>query len=234
MYRSHLVRANPESRHGTGQISAPAAPGELGKALETIRAELIAQARPWHPRSRGGRVVARRERPEPAPVSRPPAPQPARPAGSARRARALLAGTLRGSQARVDTILHALDVRRCSEHPTGAGRPGSCDDAEKAACRGGRWAPRDVGRRRRRRDPDAAPGVILAAVDPNRRVLRGHRRGVGDDPQHPAIEPQHEIEDRARVPALEQQKTMASRARAARRARSSSSPRPYDPSRTGR
>ena len=46
---------------------------------------------------------------------------------------------------------------------------------------------------------------MRAGIEPERRVLAGHERPVGDDAEHPAVEAEHEIEDLLRVPVLEQQ-----------------------------
>jgi len=41
--------------------------------------------------------------------------------------------------------------------------------------------------------------VGAAHVELERRVAVGHQRGVGDDPQHPPVHPEHEVEHRLRV-----------------------------------
>ena len=47
--------------------------------------------------------------------------------------------------------------------------------------------------------------VVAALVETERWVLIGHQGGVGDDAVHPSIETHHEVEDRPRVAAGEQQ-----------------------------
>jgi hypothetical protein len=47
---------------------------------------------------------------------------------------------------------------------------------------------------------------VRADVEPERRVLAGHERRVGDDPQHPAVQAEHEVEDVLRVSILEEHK----------------------------
>ena len=65
-------------------------------------------------------------------------------------------------------------------------------------------------RLRRRRDGAAVmaslPGSTLAGVEPERRVLARHQRRVGADAQHPAVEAEHEIEDRPWVDAAKEQR----------------------------
>ena len=48
-------------------------------------------------------------------------------------------------------------------------------------------------------------GLLLARVDAERRVLRRHHGGIRAHPQDPAVEPEHEVGDRARVGAVEEQ-----------------------------
>ena len=50
-----------------------------------------------------------------------------------------------------------------------------------------------------------SPRLLLTRVNPEWRVLGGHHRRVGNHTQYPAIQPEDEVEDRARVLAAEQQ-----------------------------
>jgi DNA-directed RNA polymerase specialized sigma24 family protein len=47
--------------------------------------------------------------------------------------------------------------------------------------------------------------IVLAGVEPERWVLARHQRGVGDDSQHPAVQPEDEVEDRSGIAAANQQ-----------------------------
>lgn len=44
---------------------------------------------------------------------------------------------------------------------------------------------------------DGCGEVVLAGVDPERRVLGGHECCVGNHPENPAVQPEEEIEDRS-------------------------------------
>jgi hypothetical protein len=54
----------------------------------------------------------------------------------------------------------------------------------------GQYRPRDF------------PGAL---VESERRVLVTHQRGVGEDPVNPAVDPEYQVEQRAQVPAGEEQ-----------------------------
>ena len=44
---------------------------------------------------------------------------------------------------------------------------------------------------------NSVPATLVAAlVEPERRVGVGHQGGVGGDPQHPAVQPEDEVEER--------------------------------------
>src|SRR4051794_23506763 len=66
----------------------------------------------------------------------------------------------------------------------GGGRPG--------------WPGHGAGRRGHR--------LVAALIEPERRVAVGHQRHVGDDPEHPPVQPEDEGEEAGRVPRGEQQR----------------------------
>ncbi len=85
---------------------------------------------------------------------------------------------------------------------TGRGRRGR---AVFIRARPGRRGP--VGRRSRARagtggwDAEPAAWLRAAHVEPERRVPVGHQAGVSGHPEHPAVQAEHEVEQRLRVPA---------------------------------
>ena len=51
-----------------------------------------------------------------------------------------------------------------------------------------------------------AGGIVFTGVEPERRILASHERRVGADAEHPTVEAEHEVEDRSRVCAADEQR----------------------------
>ena len=93
------------------------------------------------------------------------------------------------------------DQRRAGHDGDDApGGPAGCGRRRAADRR--RSSGRGSGRGSRRR---GAQALVTALVEPEGRVLVGHQRDVAGHAQHPPVEAEHQVEDRTRVAAGEEQ-----------------------------